>query len=307
LRFLLAIWLLTAPAFAQVGQVAVAPYAPPVNYTGPLDAVGGGTPVLYLGIRGSTSSYSTGSNQTIQAQRASDGETCNFNIAVGGNLGLTTGCSGSDNGKTAATWLSGTTGTATSGTDQTGTSTPFTGSVGLLPGCDGSIVCFTFNGSQQLFNGSANLSQAQPYTFAIVFYMPSGISAPGTALSTFPVSVGTQNAASCTPSSANCATAYAGFDQQSIPATSNAWHSLIVVFNGASSTYSVDGATPTTVSGNLGTNTLTSSGSIGAFAYAQFYYGDLTEAMIFASALSGTQQTNLCHNMRIYFSTGGTC
>jgi len=297
-----------ATAHAQFVPAVPFPHAPSGSaYVGPVDAAGTAA-VLSLSIRGATTAYSTGSNQALQAQRASDSHTCNFNIAPSGDLGNTTGCStGGENGQSAATWLTSTTGTVTSMTDQSGTSTPVTGVIGLLPNCDGAVTCLTFDGTQALNNASATLSQSQPYTMAMVFYMPSSIASLGQGLSTYPVGIGTQNASGCTPNTAPCATAYAGLNQQSISATADAWHSLIVVVNGASSTYSIDGSSPTTVAMDLGSNALTADLWLGAFHRSQYFTGSLTEAFIFASALSGTAQTNLCHNMRLYYNTGGAC
>jgi hypothetical protein len=39
-----------------------------------------------------------------------------------------------------------------------------------------------------------------------------------------------------------------------------------------------------------------------------FWTGNITEVAIWPIALTGTQQTNLCHNQRLYWGTGsGTC
>jgi hypothetical protein len=309
LRILLSLVLLLAGnAQAQFHHV----YTPPPSggsYTGPLDAVGVSAVECFSFVRGCSASYATGGNAAETITRTSDSHFCNLNVATGGGLSNTTGCGSSgDNGQTLASFLSGTTGTITSVVDQTGNGNTATGSIGLQLSCNGSLVCGTFNGtSQALNNPSFSSTAAQPYTMAFVFYMPSTISSQGAGLATYPVSIGTQNASACTPNTSPCATAYAGFAQQSIAVSSNAWHSLIVVFNGASSTYSIDGASPTTVGASLGTDALTTDFWIGAFHYAQYFTGNIEEGMIFASALTNTEQTNLCHNFRIAFTTGGTC
>lgn len=302
LRLLLSLVLSLAgsPVDAQFHHVYQPPPSGGSSYTGPIDAAGASAILCTSFARGCSSAYATGSNSAETITRTSDGHTCNLNVATNGGLSNTTGCStGGDNGQSITSFLSGTTGTITTGVDQTGNGNTSTGSLAFTLACNGSIVCATLNGStQQLTNASFAPTSAQPFTIAVVINANAS-GGNGYAISTFPLGVG------ATGTSAE-ALIYGGLTPYQPSMTTGAWHSIIVVYNGSSSTYSIDGATPTTAA-SLGTQALTSNFSIGAFSYAQFFTGSIEEVMIFGSALGGTAQTNLCHNFRVYFTTAGTC
>ena len=117
-------------------------------------------------------------------------------------------------------------------------------------------------------------------------------------------------AENCTPTSAICATAYGGSLYQSIPITTNAWHSLIVVLNGASSTYKIDGNSPVTFSVSTGTN---GTSTLAPFAIGQATYGylwfvgDIEEVEVYGAGLSGTQQTAVWHNACLFYTLSMSC
>src|SRR6185312_3510878 len=61
-----------------------------------------------------------GTQKLFNARRSSDSETCDFLVATSGGVGLSTSCSGADNGVSLATFCNATSCFATKMYDQTG-------------------------------------------------------------------------------------------------------------------------------------------------------------------------------------------
>ena len=283
------------------------------GYNGPVDAAGTPATWCFSFARGCTAGYSTGSNIALSLQRASDSHTCNVNVSTTGGLTNTVGCGvGGDNGQSLSTWLSGTTGTVSTPYDQSGNGNNPAGTSGYSLSCTNSMPCGTFNGSTQGFvGGSFSTSLSQPVTLAVVFYVPSSVSSIGGIMATGGnVSIAQADTGDCSPLSQVCALGYSGYAAQPIALTTNAWHSLILVANGASSTYNLDCAGPVTVTNNMGTTGIVSGQpfTIGQIYYGyQYYTGSIAEGMLFPVGLTSGEQTALGHNMRLAYSLSGSC
>lgn len=107
-------------------------------------------------------------------------------------------------------------------------------------------------------------------------------------------------------SSTNAISVFAG-SSTTATASDSAYHALMAIVNGASSTLNVDD-TPGTVSAGanaLSTNTISiCTDGFGTSNCNAVLQG---EQALWASGLNSTQQTNICHNVRLYWGTPGSC
>ena len=268
------------------------------GYSGLGDLVSGASEYYSCG-RAYTSAYAASNGKLCNIIRASDSETCDILAASTGGSGVTTNCSGSDNGETLAVFLSATTGTWTEAYDQTGNGhvlTQATGSKqpGAALSCLGSLPCISTVGasSQVLAGTGANLSQ--PYTIVLaalnsdstgnVLMMATGNCAP--------VFMGWQNA---TTSNFDF---YAGSDTSVAGATHNALHFYQFVANGASSVGNIDGADNTISSGTDATGTSLALGACTGFGYST---SQIAEMGVWPAGFSSGQRSSIYSNMSSYW------
>jgi hypothetical protein len=168
----------------------------------------------------------------------------------------------------------------------------------LFPNCGNSLPCIYGNGSYLLLTNNNLNSTAQPFTESSVAEQTGSSANTDISTDVSHVSLG------FTGSSSNQIFIYAGVAGSKATQTSGALHAIQVIFNGASTVMNVDNTT-TTVS--PGTNAIGSAalklfgGSDGDMIGYQMEFG------IWPSGFSSTQQTNICHNQRIYWGSSGSC
>ena len=176
---------------------------------------------------------------------------------------------------------------------------PATG-IHLTSSCIGALPCMTFNGVQFL-QLAGSYTQAQPLTYSVVSERTGALT-----------SVNALYEQDFTPftqisyeASANTIRIYGG-TVLTATASDNAWHAIQGVLNGASSVINVDN---TQTTGNAGAGGMASGhvNYLGAAGGTQILNGKLTELGIHPSAISTANQTALCHNQRLYWSTPGSC
>ena len=283
-----AILLFCSAAAAQFNGCAPGFCAPGASFVGPGDAVSGAT--AFYGLRAYNASYATGSNPAITIRRTSDSTTSNINILSNGNLDVAT----------ATTFCNATTCFVSQIFDQVSTHHLTQATTSAQPAltfnCLGALPCLTYASASSQNLAGTFVTPAQPATFSFV--------AERTGAATFGTVVG--SASTIQAGFANVAGQaylFAGTTQV-VTASDNALHAIQAVFNGASSTMSVDGV----LSGSLaaGANGVGTPLNVGG-ASGNFFNGLFTEGIVYSSGLSSGNQTTLCHNQRLYWGSGGSC
>lgn len=269
--------------------------APPSGgggFVGPGDAI---TPqaVAYYSFRAYNAAYAApGTNPAMQLCDKATGLTCvTINI-------LATGYA--DRATAVASSACATSCGISSLTDQTGNGhTASNGNTLLWPvvlftGCPGSFqMCAQFIPSPQASElATANITQAQPFTFIAVAERTANFTAIGSI-----IDFGTEAAMMGFSSTANAALMNAGSANRSITGINDsALHSMIGVFNGASSEFTADGtnhavATPGTNGAAAVAMKIGDDGNGDVPTNTSYEWG------LYGSALSNTDAVSLSNNM----------
>jgi len=180
----------------------------------------------------------------------------------------------------------------------------------LLPVCLGtSLPCIGFNGSTNYLGyvNAGYIARAQPLTVTSVgerlntftgYQFILGSSYSGS----YSFETGFYNSANTFFIAAGSAPTATANDQQ--------LHSFVLVGNNASSIISVDNTNSTVSPGTIGidTNGAPLLGAIDSSGTIQDYLaGYFTEMGVWGSAFSTGNITTMCHNMRLYWGSTGSC
>jgi hypothetical protein len=301
IRIFLALWLGLTPAFAGKMSLlgAGASAAGGGGYTGPGDIVSGA--IAWWGLRAYNAAYATGSNPAIDVCDHSTGLTCStINILSNGNLDVATA---------AAAPACSVQCDITKWYDQTGNANHVTQTLSLNRtvfltfSCLGALPCGTSNVTGASYISAGSVVAASPITM-------SSVSNRTTNVTSFQavIDFNDNNSFLGFVNSANTARLAGSAGQIAPTAADNAWHAMNGVLNGASSVLNVDG---TETSGSLTTPSENSPacflGSSGSQCSSNPLAGKIAEGGIWATAFSGTQRTNLCHNQFTYWGTATSC
>jgi hypothetical protein len=270
----------------------------PAAYTGPGDVVSAA--VAAWGLRGYNAAYATGSNPAIDICDTSTGLTC------------TTGIKILSNGKLDVATASGSAACATSCSvtklyDQTGNGYHLTqATIGKAPvltfNClNTSLPCMTFTkANSQFLATSSGPTTALPVSWSFVASQTTA--ATGNIIGD---AAGSTGRSGVFRGSSNSWGLYNASGCCTATASDSAFHAAGAVFNGASSSQSIDGGTA--VTGNTG------SGANGANYYLcnnqnnSYCDGKITEAEFWGIALTSNQIAALCHDKYAYWGTSASC
>jgi len=276
-------------------------------YQGAGDVVGGA--VFWGGLRAYTAAIATaGTQKLVNVRNASSGETCDIIVATTGGIGNLANCTMGGGTGSAATYCTTNTCQVATLYDQSGNGNNLTqATVSEMPGLSvhcGVLMqkpCLTFLAANITnLSGTSIGTFAQPNTFSLVSDRGSA------SANTFAEMIGTVNQQVYIHNS----TAFgmiAGANVET-PATVPGFHQLAAVFNGASSTLTIDNQSPVTV--NPGTGGIGQPFQMGTFAPGgggNGFSGSISEAGIWASGFNSTQLTNMCHNQWAYWGGGAQC
>ena len=310
----LAVSLIAAPAWAGSGDgmsllgVSQASYvAPGGSYTGPGDIT---TFTAWWGFRAYSAAKAAAGVNAANIRRASDSETCDFPVTSSGGLGNSKNCSGSDNGQSLSTFLNATTGAVTKMYDQTGNGWDIAQATAanqpsITISCINSQPCAQdTSGSTVTLVASSNFT---PSSGIVSFATVAERATSSTNSTAFIRENGASGGNRLGPvggSTNGWALTGAASGAVNVTASDAAAHSSTGVVNGASSVLAIDGAESTgstTGSTTSGAPTWYSSSASAVTEYeAESGFTDNV-------AFSGTIRTNLCHNMRLYYGTSGSC
>jgi hypothetical protein len=160
------------------------------------------------------------------------------------------------------------------------------------------LPCIQFTGGTPTFLNGPNFSGAQPFSVAGVIQRSSGTGYQYVLALNFsaPCGYGWNNTANTFR--VNCGSTF------TFTVSDAAWHSVGVVYNNTSAITNVDGTAGAGTSGSsamgtvyIGTQTSTSYG----------LSGYINELVVWKSALTAGQLSNLCHNQYAYFGTTTAC
>jgi len=295
MKLALALFLIPSLACAQVGQIVVAVVPTPGGgsctggYQGVAD-IASTSLVSYYALRGVSCAYSTGANNAIQIQRASDNTTANIKILASGALDVAT----------ASTFCAATTCGIKTFYDQVGsnnlTQSTLADMEALSFSCIGSLPCWTSNGSQWAEGGTGTL--AQPLTVISVLNISSSAG-------DWVFGVNTIFA------TGNNTTTFQGF-AGSIGGVSgvslSAWHNTLVAFlNNGAADYYVDNLDNLNVI--TGSNSLPSPYDIGGLATggASGATFKMTELGLSSIAVTAGTYASVCAQQAAYWGNGVTC
>jgi Alpha-L-arabinofuranosidase B, catalytic len=267
------------------------------GYQGPGDVVAGAA--VWYGLRSYSCAYATGANKGALLLRASDSTTLDILIKADGTFDKSA----------ASTFCNATTCTVQTWYDQSGNGNDATQATAadqptLSFNCvNTSLPCLIFASPTVLNSTVAALTSAATLTGSGVGNQTGSFTSDSPFASGSTDLFGLGNAAV----GANQAEVFPGSTRTPSTTASNSnWHALQFIFNGSSSFVSVDGVAGT--SGGTGTAAWGSSTYIGKGAInASYMTGKMTEVGIWASNLSGTLQTNMCHNQYLYWGTVLAC
>jgi hypothetical protein len=143
-------------------------------------------------------------------------------------------------------------------------------------------VVFASASSQETFTSSTFSSQAQPTTIFLVYKLTDSASGFEQVMGSYGSGTGYAIMDNSGPASVYAGSYQAGWSFD------NNWHIVMVVFNGASSKYRLDGGADTSFSGTLGTDAINSV-DLGKNNVSSGYYGgDIGEVVYY----SGDQSAN---------------
>lgn len=280
------------------------------GYVGPGDIVSGA--IAWWGLRAYSAAYASGNGKIVQLSRTSDSQSCDFLSLSNGNLGNSGTCSGGFSGSFTS-FCTSTTCTVLTLYDQSGGNncasaacnlTNHSGNhVGFALSCFGSLPCMQSNsGNVTYLENTSAPTDSQPITLTLVAERTSNFTTQEGGI--FFGGGGVSFDEILFPNVTNQVAAYGGTSQINFTAANSVLHSLLVVLNGASGVFNVDGTVSTNQ--NFG-----SQGSHGNFSLpfdtATVLDGNFTEAGAWNVAFNSTQYGNVCHNEITYWGISGTC
>jgi hypothetical protein len=283
----------------------------------------------WYGVRAySAAVAATGTQKAVDLRRVSDNATCTALIATDGTLDLTIGRPCNGNTQTVTAWVGASTARVSKMYDQTNGNACGAASCDvvqatagnqpqlLLTGCGGGsalLPCLSSTGTTapQALVAANNFTPAGTavslVAIATQHHITDSPQAPLMKASGGAGGTGLINSI-CGPSTTNnlCVGGSGSTHNQS--ATDDVFHAVLGVINGASSVMNVDGTETTfsmtmgsTASAPIAASNATAAGSDAAST--KFGEGGFQDNVAWSS---GTR-TALCHNMRIYWGTGGSC
>ena len=175
----------------------------------------------------------------------------------------------------------------------------------LLPNCGNSLPCLSFNGTSDYYNATASAGPSQPYTVSAVINTTSTIAAPNFDYDYLSTYGGGGFIAHTNQGAANLAGGYAG-GGASVTAANNVLHAIQTAFNGGGGFINVDGTNTTENFGSNGAGTPVAVGNLQS-GNNRFFLGYINEVGFWPILFSGTNTTAVCHNQRVYWTTGGSC
>ncbi len=288
-----------------------------VGFTGPVDIVA--SPIQALLMRAaSTAIANTGTQSLVDLRRVSDNATCTMHILANGSGGadVSVGTPCNSNTQTVTAWIGASSAAVSKWYDQSGNGRDVAqGSPGSQPmltlSCTNGSPCISFSSgvnSTVLPLTVGVPTSNQPFTISGVSQRTAAFTSFGSVFDGFNTASGSSLGYSNATNTARCA-----FAPNAVTATAadSTWHAIMCIANGASpnSMINVDG-TPTTFAGGTGIllNTFEGIGARNTGAGSNTNLGgDITEVLIWSSAVSSGDQTSLCHNQRLYYSTAGSC
>ncbi len=325
----LALW--AAPALAQMMPVgSFVQGAFPVLCQGATSGPGdcGATfTAWYSGTRAySAAVAATGTQPAVDLRRVSDSATCTALIGTDGNVDLTVGTPCNSSTQTVTAWIGGSTARVTKLYDQTngnacgGASCDFVQATTsaqpqfLLTGCgvSGTLPCILSDGAtgQGDFLQSANNFTVAGTTMSLAAVAKQHHITGGVPSAIMKASGGSSgggvNDSICNSSNTGkvCLAGTATFDGT---ATDAVYHSILGIIQGVGSILSIDG-TETTSPLTLGTT------ASQPFTQNKATAGSATDNINFGeggwqdnAVWSVSTRTALCHNMRLYWGTAGSC
>jgi len=271
------------------------------GYLGSGDALSGAA--HYWGVRGYSCAYSTGANNAMIIRRASDNTTSTIKILNTGSLDTASASSFCSATACFVTTLYDQVGTANL-TQATNANQPQ-----LIFSCKGTLPCIQFDGSSMILTGTIT-SISPPISYSTAVNVTGDNAVLG-----FQIILGTENSGGGAAASLNRSVANSwnsgteGNSLSSMSSTDATWHTAQATFTTTASTsvLNIDG-TETTGSTNGSAGGYTISDLSGRSTAANYYMkGQAGEYRIDTAAYSSGNRTALCHNLRLYWSTAGSC
>jgi hypothetical protein len=283
---------------------------PATPYTGPGDYA---SFTAWWGLRAySAAAAATGTQPAMDLRRVSDNATCTAKIGTDGNLDLTVGTPCNGGTQTVTAWIGASSARVSKLYDQTSGNACGGASCDLVQATAGNQPTLNLTGgggsgarpyiSVGPIQGSARLEAANNYTTDASEMMSISVVAnqfSNTTITHF-----------LCANDLNCLT-HSGVNQWASnvtgTATDNVWHAA----NAAEAS-----ATPSDDVMNIDGTETTSTGSVVADSTQPYilYPTETLAGLAFgeggfqdAAKWSGTVRTNLCHNQRLYWGTGGSC
>lgn len=303
---------------ASAQMVAVIPWDTHHGYQGPGDFA---TFTTWWGLRAYSAAKAAAQANVVDLRRVSDNATCTAKLATNGTLDLTVGtpCNGAT--QTVTAWIGASSAVATKLYDQTagaacGGSCDLVQATAarqppLVLNCNSGLPCLKVIGP--LGSGGSFMQAAANFTPAgttvSMSVVANRISGAGFMypLGANDIGAGTgRNGIYITSANTwlmeNAGTARSGV------ANDNAWHAAngAIAANPSTSTLNIDGTSTTTTAG-IGSTTAGKPEVIWALAFDTLTSQWAEAGFQDNTVWSGTIRTNLCHNQRLYWGTGGTC
>lgn len=304
-------------AACVLGGWLIGPPIPAPSYTGPGDYA---SFTAWWGLRAYDAAKAAAEVDAIDLRRASDNDTCTAKVATDGSLDLTVGTPCNGNTQTVTAWIGASSALATKLYDQTAGSACAASSCDLVQAtaaaqpqlvlnCNGTLPCLRATcgtcASGKILSSANNYTPAgTSISLSVVANRASGSQ---TAFLVMSNNTGISNRNRISMN----ATAWlvGGLVGSLAATTSNAvWHAAqgVIVNNPSISTLNIDG-TETTAT----TVTISTVADLPGTQLAQAFSTITTEIAEAGfqgnAAWTASARTNLCHNQRLYWSTGGSC
>lgn len=317
---LAAIALCAPPAGAWlIGKPTVAAYTGPGDYA---------AFTAWYGLRAYSAAKAAAEVNAIDLRRVSDSATCTVKVATNGTLDLTVGTVCNGGTQTVTDWIGASSATVSKIYDQTAGNACGAASCDLVQAtaaaqpdlilnCNGSLPCLrrvngggtqcelvsanTFAPASKNVSISTVANRVSGGQFSATWMMPEG---PGAGASRNGIRLTSSAACGGSP----CWTLTSATGDIPFAATDAAWHAAngAIATDPATSTFNIDGVEATTTGAEGATVTdaptvrWTSASATLTVEWAEGGFQDNT-------VWSGTIRTNLCHNQRLYWNTGGSC
>jgi len=253
---ILALLLGASPSYALPGDMMLLGVSAPAagaTYTGVGDVVA--FTVYYSCTWAYKATYAAATGKLCGITRASDSETCDLLAATTGGEGLTANCSGADNGKPLATFLTATTGTWTKAYNQVANGTLDLPASATQPtivlNCLGSLTCVQVSANGVNFASTTNITPSNGQGTMLGY--SNRVSGTGVSADVEDNAAGGLSELRRTTGTGNSCTLAGSSGTFNATCSDNAWHALLSGTGSGTnnSLISVDGTeTPGTVTGN---------------------------------------------------------